>query len=134
MGRCIIKLDGKYMHWTSVSDGPISLLLTEEQFRRYWREEFGRDRWHELAELLLTVKAKGTTARGYTVDDIIKDNRAGEKGKTLTKKQLIEAYTPTDAEFEEWCKNRNKFAEEQYKEWEEVWAERFAPKKEKKGS
>jgi len=116
------------MEWTSVSDGPSSILLTEEQFRRYWREEYGRNRWHELAEVLLAVKERGTTARTETVDQIIKGNHAGEKGKTLTKAQIIEAYTPTPEEFEEWCKNRDKFAEEQFKEWEEIFTKRNTPK------
>jgi len=124
MGRCVIQLDGKFMEWTSVSDGPASLLLTEEQFRRYWREEYGRNRWHELAEILLLVKKYGTSARRYTVDDIIKGNHAGKEGKHLTKKQIVEAYTPTPEEFEEWCKARDKFAEDQYKEWEEIFSER----------
>lgn len=124
MGRCIIKLDGKLMEWTSVSDGPASLLLTEEQFRRYWREEYGRSRWHELAEILIKVQKRGTTALSYTVDQIIKDNHAGEKGKRLTKSQIIEAYTPTPEEFEEWCKNRDKYAAKQYDEWKEIFSER----------
>jgi hypothetical protein len=125
MGRCVIQLDGKFMEWTSVSDGPASLLLTEEQFRRYWREEYGRARWHELAEILLTVKKNGTTARGYTVDKIIKNNRAGKNDNPLTKQQLIDCYSITDPEdFAVWCENRDKFAEDQYKEWEEIFAKR----------
>lgn len=125
MGRCVIQLDGKFMEWTSVSDGPVSPLLTEVQFRRYWREEYGRSRWHELAEVLMAVKARGTSARGYTVDEIIKSNRAGKNDTKLTKKQIINGYTPSsDAELEEWFRDSNAETEKRFKEWEAIFTER----------
>ena len=97
MGKCIIKLDGKFVHWSSVTDGPESPLLPEELFKKYWQED--------LMEL---AREKGCSARGYTVAEILSNNRAGKNDKKLTEEQIIEAYTCTDPkEFEEWSKRRD---------------------------
>lgn len=123
MGRCIIKLAGKFMEWSSVSDAPHTPLLSEEQFLIYWRQEYGRARWHELGEYMTRVKANGSSYS--TPDSILKNNRAGKNDKKLTKAQIIAAFTIADqAEFEDWCKAKDKYAEKQLQEYTKMFSER----------
>lgn len=109
MGKCIIKLDGKFVHWSSVTDGPESPLLPEELFKKYWQDEYGRSGVIDYEDLMELAREKGCSARGYTVAEILSNNRAGKDDKKLTKEQIIEAYTCTDPkEFEEWSRGRDK--------------------------
>ena len=116
MGYCIIKLDGKYMEWTSVSDSPRSPLLPKEQFIRYWEEEYGRYRMWELPRLLKQADETGTSALGHTVNEIIRGNQAGVGGKRLTKRQIIQVYTINGYDFELWCKRRNARVAKEFRE------------------
>lgn len=123
MGRCIIKLGDRFMEWSSISDAPHTPLLTEEQFLVYWRQEYGRARWHELGECLTRAKQNGSSYG--TVDSILKNNRAGKKDRKLTKKEIIAAFTvENQAEFEEWSKRKDEYAEKQLREYTEIFLER----------
>jgi hypothetical protein len=125
MGRWFIKLDDKIMEWSSVSDSPRTPLLTEKQFLRYWKEEYGRDRATDLGETMAHLKTKGISSSHTTINETIKGNRAGKGEKPLTKAQIIEAYTfSNDSEFEEWCKKRDKYADDTTAEWEKLFSER----------
>lgn len=110
MGYCVIKLDGKYLEWSSISDSPRSYLLPKELFSRYWREQYGIQRIGELKKVLKDTDEKGTNSlMSKSAEEVIKDNHAGKGGKSLTKKQIIDEYTLTDvAEFEQWIKAREK--------------------------
>ena len=108
MGRCILMLDGKFIHWSSVTDAPESPLLPENLFKEYWYAEYGRSGWVDYANMIADTKKYGCSHRNSTVDKIISDNRAGDKDKKLTKKQIIEAYTcDTSKEFLEWSRQRD---------------------------
>lgn len=104
MGRCVIKLDDKYMHWTSVSDGPMSPLLPEPLFKRYWDAHYGLNGGFDYLIVMRDIaRNKGCSAFGYTVDQVLKNNHAGVKGKHMSKAEIIKEFTITDEkEFEGW--------------------------------
>lgn len=119
MGSCIIKLNGKYMEWTSISDSPRTPLMTEEQLRQYWRREYGRCRWPELAEILNKLKTSDVANSTRTINEIIKDNRAGKNESTLTKSQIIAEYSVDYDEFISWHLNQDRAAERWYEKYNE---------------
>jgi hypothetical protein len=109
MGKAILHIDGKFMHWSSVTDAPETPLLPEPLFAQYWKDEYGRSGVVDYVNLMEMAKERGCTAHGTTVNSIIRDNRAGRGEKKLTKAQIIEAYTITDPkDFAEWSERRNK--------------------------
>ena len=115
MGKCILHMDGKFMQWTSVTDAPVTPLLPEELFKKYWDAEYGRSGMVDYANLMELAKTKGCSSHypEDSVNSIIRNNRAGVKEKKLTKAEIIEAYTMTDPkEFEEWNAGRTKAFEE----------------------
>lgn len=129
MGRCILMMDGKFMQWSSVTDAPETPLLPEPLFQNYWYAEYGRSGWVDYANMMALAKEKGTSVRfgNETVDSIIKENRAGDKEKKLTKKQIIEAYTIESPEgFLEWSQGRDAAFQKMVKD--------FGPERIKKGS
>lgn len=108
MGKCIIKLDDKFMHWSSVTDAPESPLLAESLFQNYWYAEYGRSGWVDYANMIEEARKKGCSARGYTVNEIINSNHAGTNGRKMTKEQIIKAYTcESPEEFLEWSRMRD---------------------------
>ncbi len=137
MGYCVIMLDGKFMEWTSVSDSPRSPLLTEEQFITYWRKEYGWNRMWDLPKILSDVKRKGTSALGHTVDEILRDNRAGKNEEKLSRKEIIAAFSCTPEEFLSWCQEKEMYAQGEFsKRTKEVaeWVKEEESQKEKKRS
>jgi hypothetical protein len=108
MGKCVIKLDGKYMQWTSVSDSPCCPLLPEPLFKRYWDAKYGFNGGFDyLIAMRDLERGGGCSARGYTVNSVISNNRAGAGGKRMTKAQIIKEFTITDEkEFEGWLESQ----------------------------
>lgn len=102
MGRAIIKLtDPKtkktyYLEWSSIVDAPVTYGLSLNQFREYYKDEYGRQGMEELPRHLERVEKTGTSTRTCSLQDILDQNRAGENEKRITKEQIIERY----------CRNR----------------------------
>lgn len=97
MGRTIIKLsDGKtdwYLEWSGISDAPRTYGMTLDEFRAYYREEYGRDGFWDFDERMARVAAKGTSS--LDSDDlasVVGFNRAGAGETCLTVAQLIDSY------------------------------------------
>ena len=129
-------MEGKFMQWTSVTDSPVTPLLPEDLFKKFWLAEYGRSGMVDYENMMETAKEHGCSYRGDTVNGIIRDNCAGSKGKKLTKAEIIEAYTLTDPkEFEEWEAGRTKAFEKMAIEFGPVGRKEEAEKKKvKKGS
>lgn len=108
MGKCVIMLEGKFMQWSSVTDAPESPLLSEDLFTQYWKDEYGRSGVIDFPRVMETTKQRGCSYGGMTVNEVISNNRAGEKEKKLTKAQIIKAYDCSPEEFAEWSKGRDK--------------------------
>ncbi len=97
MGHSIIKLnDGTrdyYLEYSGVVDAPITNGMTLDEFKEYYRDEYGRDGFDRLAQRLERVEARGTSEyNAESVDDTLVCNRAGKNETRLTKAQIIEMY------------------------------------------
>lgn len=112
------------MQWSTVSDSPKTPLLSEEHFNRYVRDEYGRSGLIDFANMMELAKQKGCSAHGYSADEFIRSNHAGKGGAKLTKSQILEFECKTEAEFLEWSKQKDEYAEELLAE--------FGPKRRKK--
>jgi len=97
MPRFIIKLnDGEhdwYMEWSTVVDAPATFGLSLEEFKEYYKEEYGKRGLTELEQRLARVEKNGSSSMyGDTADEIISNNRAGPHESQFTKEQIIEHY------------------------------------------
>ena len=93
MGNCIMKLDGRYLIWSTVVDAPTTELMTLEEFEVYYRNQYGRTGMEGLPHRMERVKAKGNSFfSGMTNDEVIAGNRAGENETELSKEQIVQVF------------------------------------------
>ena len=93
MGKYIVKLEGKYLEWSTIVDAPITFGMTLEEFRKYYKDEWGRQGMNDLDRRLVRVEEKGTSAfDSESAEDTILLNRAGPKEKSLHHEEIIEFY------------------------------------------
>lgn len=93
MGRYLIKLDGKYLEWSTVVDAPVTDGMTLEELKASTFQRKGEHGLKVLAERLERVEETGISAHYYKdVDELITHNRAGEGETCLTKEQIIAFY------------------------------------------
>jgi hypothetical protein len=82
-----------YLDWSSVVDAPVTCGMSLDEFREYYREEYGPGAMDGLEERLARVKEKGTSARLHdSVESLIRCNRAGAGETRLTMAQIIDHY------------------------------------------
>jgi hypothetical protein len=100
MSRIIIKLTDEktktdyYLEWSTVVDAPVTYGLSLGDFREYYRHEYGLSGMREFDERIARVQKAGHSAiwdENY-LETILRNNRAGDREKTLTKEQIIELY------------------------------------------
>lgn len=94
-GRCIIKLKKDdqewYLEWSSTIDAPITFAMSKEEMTIWLRKQ----RWFDF-EIENLMKQLDKTGCGLpnvkSVEDLIKDNRAGENKECLTYEQIVEKF------------------------------------------
>src|SRR5689334_10516600 len=85
MPTFICKLDGMYFEWSTIVDAPTTYGMTLSAFKRYYRDEYGRSGYADLARRLERVKEIGTSSLMHkSVEDVVAYNRAGPKETSLT--------------------------------------------------
>ncbi len=93
MGRCIVKLDGHYLEWSSVVDAPVTHGMSRVEFEAYVRDEYGAQGLRDLPARLARADETGTsTARRESADETIWLNRAGKGETWLTRSQFVDYY------------------------------------------
>lgn len=93
MPRYIIKLNEKYLIWSTIVDAPISNGMTKDELIEWIEYHNGQDGLFDLPDRLERVDAKGVSAFNYaSVDELIAHNRAGPEESCLTKDEIIEQY------------------------------------------
>jgi hypothetical protein len=101
MSRIIIKItdptDQKdyYMDWSTIVDAPVTYGMSLEEFKEYYREEYGESRMPGLQERLDRVAIKGSSGAYGNYDDVdklIELNRAGKDESCLTKEGILDEY------------------------------------------
>lgn len=92
MPRYIIKLDGKYLEWSTVVDAPVTEPMNLDDFREYYKMRNGTESMLMLEPRLERVEATGTSAHNTSVGELICGNRAGEGETCLTREQILAFY------------------------------------------
>lgn len=100
MPRYILKLDEWYFEWSTIVDAPVTYRMTLNEFKEYYREEYGRQGMQDLPARLTRVEKQGTSAYPYTTaDQLIQFNRAGDGETNISKELILEKYViPEDKE------------------------------------
>ena len=93
MGQHIVKLEGKYLLWSTIVDAPITYGMTLTELKAYVKEESGNEGLRELPKRLERVEQKGTSALNRdSADDTIWLNRAGKDETRLTRAEFVATY------------------------------------------
>ena len=98
MPRYIVKMekDGTeaYMEWSTIVDAPVTYLLPLQEFKDYYRDEYGRHGMKDFEYRMGRVEETGISAhdgvREY--DSLWRYNRAGENETQLTKDEIWQKY------------------------------------------
>jgi hypothetical protein len=93
MPRYIMQLEEYYLEWSTVVDAPVSWGMSLEEFKEYYRQEYGHDGMRGLDDRLKRVAIYGTSSHDrYTPDDLIRGNHAGPNESELTREQIYHVY------------------------------------------
>jgi len=96
MPRFIIKLDGeigeRYLEWSTIVDRPVTYGMPLEEFKEYYRDEYGKQGMWNLDERMKRVESKGTSELDDDLDGTLKHNRAGPDETFLTKEEIYQIY------------------------------------------
>lgn len=93
MPSVIVKLDGKYLEWSSVVDAPTTYGMTRDAFEVWYRDKYGRVSMVDFERRMARVEAKGTSCMdASSVDELVAGNRAGVEETELSMEQIVEHY------------------------------------------
>lgn len=99
MPRFTIKIKDRYFHWSTIVDAPITDGKTIDEFRAWYKEEYGCSGYNEkLFNRMIDALEKYPAANGNgnpiasTMDEAIRCNRAGKDESYLTSEQIYEQY------------------------------------------
>lgn len=99
MPRYIVKLhDDKlntdyYMEWSTIVDAPVTYGVGLDEFKRYYRDQYGEDGMRDFPNRMRRVDEKGTSSElDNSADELIRYNRAGKNETSLTKEELLEQF------------------------------------------
>lgn len=96
MPKYIAKFNELYCEWSTVVDAPVSWLMPLDEFKEYYRAQYGENGLRDLPDRLGRVENQGTSAiDGFTPADLFGHNRAGPReGRIRTVERLIALYGP----------------------------------------
>lgn len=84
MGRYVVKHGDMVLVWSSIVDAPITMGMTLDELRAWWREEYGRS---GLADLERDIKG----GLPELADEVCV-NRAGAGETQMSLEQLVDYY------------------------------------------
>ncbi|MNR71353.1 hypothetical protein D3C71_19680 [compost metagenome] len=90
----IVEFGGRYLNWSTISNAPLTGLMTETELRRFIARDEGYQGLKELPRRLERVKEFGTSSMlGETNKSLLESNAAGPNGRTVkTVKKMVELY------------------------------------------
>ena len=99
MGSTIIKLIDKkdnnreyYLEWTSITDSPTMYGCSLEEFKNYYKDEYGLRGMEGLEQALERVEKTGTSSRMMSLESIIDCNHAGDRVGKLSLEKILDKY------------------------------------------
>ena len=78
-----------YFEWSSVVDAPVTSGMTLDEFKKYYRDEYGRHGFEGLAKRLEKVELESTTDPFCTIEELIQTNRCGPRGGAVSRETII---------------------------------------------
>ncbi len=94
MSNYIIKIQDKYFEWSTGHRMPTCAGMTRDELHLYLLNKYGQNEIDKLPVRLQRVAKTGTSSRnGYTLDQVIQNNRAGFKHTCLTKEEIYREYS-----------------------------------------
>jgi hypothetical protein len=96
MTRHIIKLlhdkQEFYLEWSTITDSPVTNGMSLEEFKEYYRKEYGKKGLNKLAKKLERVEKKRCSAVYESLETLLSINHAGDNNKELSVEEIIEKY------------------------------------------
>jgi hypothetical protein len=99
MPRYIMKITDEkenkdyYLLWSSVVDAPVTYGMSLDEFKEFYKGEYGDDGMLGLNDRLERVEKTGTSAALYnSTDSFFEYNRAGENETCLDKEGILDKY------------------------------------------
>lgn len=99
MPRYIVKLVDKkenkdyYMEWSTVVDAPVTYGMSLEEFKTYYKDEYGKQGMDGLDERLNRVNEKGTSCMlDKSAEETISFNRAGKNGECISVEEIFRIF------------------------------------------
>jgi hypothetical protein len=92
MPRLIVKKKDYYLEWSTIVDAPVIFGRSLEDFKKYYKEEYGNAGMLSLPDRLSRVEGKEISAQGYDVNELIEFNRSGPEESCLTMDEIYSAY------------------------------------------
>jgi hypothetical protein len=88
-----MKIKDCYLEWSTIVDAPVTPGLSLEDFKKYYKEEYGNAGMMNLPRWLAELDKKESSAIGYeNIEDLLSFNRAGPKESCLTLDEIYSAY------------------------------------------
>lgn len=99
------------LEWSTVVDAPVTFGMSEDAFRAYYREEYGRHGYeNEFEQRMARVRASGTSHRGGESPlDLMRFNRAGHHETQATPTEIVEWYCRRQEEPPEGVGHRHEY-------------------------
>ena len=93
MGKFIVKIEGTYLEWGTIVDAPVTFGMPLEEFKEYYREEYGSQGMRDLDTRLARADERGTSSHvDENADEVMWLNRAGPGESSLSRDEIVEFY------------------------------------------
>lgn len=93
MPRYIVKINNQYLEWSTVVDAPVTFGMSLDEFKEYYRDEYGESGMNGLGKRLKRVEEKGVSSHlDNSLDSLLSFNRAGPKETHLPLRLIEEAF------------------------------------------
>jgi len=83
-----------YLEWSTIVDAPVTYGLILDEFKKYYKQEYGEQGMKELPERLKRVEENniGAYPPFDNYSSYFEHNRAGENETTLNKEGILKKY------------------------------------------
>lgn len=81
-----------FCEWCNIMDAPRTYFMSLKEFKKYYRQEYGRSGMKDFPERMDRVEKYGTSIIDISMQRTIIANRAGPKGGWLSYSKLIKQY------------------------------------------
>ena len=81
-----------YLEYSTIFDAPITKGMSLADFQMYYRQRYGIQGMKVLPIELENAKLKGSSSDTIILEDIFKNNKAGDNKNSLNKQEMLEKY------------------------------------------